>query len=412
MSVKTGPGSPALLRRLNSALVLRTIRASGPLSRAELARTTRLSKPTVNQVVEDLLAGGLIVESAMYDRPHPPRPGRPSRLLSFRPDLGYVLGIDIGADKILVLAADLNGAVVAANRRRTATQARQGAEALLAELQGAVYDALASGGIPLARLKGAGVGTPGIVDPVSGRVTLAPQITGWQGIQLGKYLEKWLPCPVLVDGEVHLSLLAERQVGAIQRINDAVYIHIGVGIGCGILIGGEIYRGANGAAGEIGYLPLPDGAPTSEEGAGSFEVAAGGEAFARHGRHAAARPGGALLRALAGGNPEAVDAGIVFEAARRNDTVAQAIVDQLIALLARGVASVVVTLNPEVVLIGGGLARAGQDLLAPLAARVRAMVPRPPQFVLSSLGDEAVALGGLQRAIQLVNRDVLAVASG
>lgn len=410
MSAKQAPGSPALLRRLNSALVLRTIKARGPLSRADLARTTGLSKPTVNQVVENLLASDLIIESALFERPYPPRPGRPSRLLSFRPDAGYVLGIDIGADKILVLVADLNGAVVAAQRRRTADQARQGAEALLAEVQGAVYDALASADVPLARLQGVGVGTPGIVDPMSGRVTLAPQIAGWHGIQLSKRLEHWLPCPVLVDSEVHLSLLAERQVGAIQGIDDAVYIHLGVGIGCGILIGGGIYRGANGAAGEIGYLPLPDGAPASEQGAGPFELAAGGAAFARHGRRAAARPEGRLLRALAGGNPAAVDAGTIFEAARRNDAVAQAIVDELTALLARGVASVVVTLNPEVVLIGGGLSQAGQDLLAPLAARVQAMVPLPPRFVLSSLGDEAVAIGGLQRAIQLIDRDVLAAA--
>lgn len=411
MSVQKVAGSPALLRRLNSALILRTIRASGPLSRADVARTTGLSKPTVNQVVEELLAGGVIAESTAYDRPHPPRPGRPSRLLSFRSDLAYVLGIDIGADKILILVADMDGTVVAARRRRTAIQARQGAEAVLAEVRAAVYDALAAGGVPLARVQAAGVGTPGIVDRVADRVTLAPQIVGWQDIHLGKRLAQWLPCPVTVDGEVHLSLLAERQVGAIQGIDDAVYVHLGVGIGCGILIGGEIYRGANGAAGEIGYLPLPAGVPTSREGRGPFEAEAGGAAFARHGRLAATRPGGELLRALAGGDPEAVDAAIVFAAARRGDTAARAIVDDVITLLARGVAAVVVTLNPEVVLIGGGLSRAGDDLLAPLALRVRQMVPLPPRFVLSSLGDEAVALGSLQRAIQLIDSDMLAVAN-
>src|SRR5829696_8888531 len=103
MASRLPSGSPQLLRRLNSAHVLRTIRAHGPISRAELAKATGLSKPTVNEVVEPLLQAGTIVESAPDESERPLRPGRPARLLRFRADLGHVLGIDIGANKLLVL---------------------------------------------------------------------------------------------------------------------------------------------------------------------------------------------------------------------------------------------------------------------------------------------------------------------
>src|SRR3954447_14281136 len=124
MATRLPAGSPQLLRRLNSAHVLREIRAHGPISRAELAKATGLSKPTINEVVEPLLADGTVVESVADGSARPPRPGRPARLLRFRADSGHVLGIDIGANKLLVLVADLNGDVLASERRRVGARER------------------------------------------------------------------------------------------------------------------------------------------------------------------------------------------------------------------------------------------------------------------------------------------------
>src|SRR5918996_1827167 len=172
------------------------------------------------------------------------------------------------------------------------------------------------------------VGTPGVVDPASGRIALAPQLPGWEGLELRQELGRSFRCPVLVENEVRLSVLAERWQGAAQGIDDAVYIQIGVGIGGGILIGGELYRGADGAAGEIGYLPYPYDSPLAN-GPGPFEHSAGGSAFARLGRGAGAGGGGELFTQLAGGDPEAVDAEVVFAAAAEGDEVARAIIAEL-----------------------------------------------------------------------------------
>ena len=391
-------GSPQLMRHLNTSLVLATVRGAGSLSRADICRATGLSKPTVNQVVELLLRAGYVTESVGDGVSG--RPGRRARLVAFRADMGHVLGVDIGANKVLVLAADLNGAVVATERRRVG--GAEDAESVLREVRRAVRSVLASARLRRDRLKAVGVGTPGVVDPVTGSVSLAPQLPGWEGIKLAGRLRSAFPCPVLVDNEVHLSVLAERWRGAAQGVDDAVYLQLGVGIGAGILIRGELYRGAAGAAGEIGYLPLPNG-DHPIDGLGAFEHAAGGSAFARLGRAAARRSEGEVLRRLAGGDPDAVDAEIVFAAAADGDPTAAEIVDELVGRIARGIASVVAVLNPATVIVGGGMSGAGLALVERLDRLVAGLVPVPPRLVLSSLGDEAVALGAVRLAIQSVD---------
>ena len=390
-------GSPQLMRRLNSALVLQAIREAGSASRAEIRQATGLSKPTVREVVEFLLRTGYVSEAVAGERDGAGRPGPRARVLTFRADLGHVVGIDVGANKILVHVADLSGTILASERRRT--RGARGADTVLGTIRSAAGKAIAAAGVSRESLMAVAVGTPGVVDPASGRIALAPQLPGWEGLELRQALGRSFPCPVLVENEVRLSILAERWQGAAQGIDDAVYIQIGVGIGGGILIGGELYRGADGAAGEIGYLPYPDGSPLAD-GPGPFEHAAGGSAFARLGREAAAGEGGALLTELAGGDPEAVDAEVVFAAAAQGDASAREIVAELTRALANGVAAVVAVLNPATVIVGGGLSRAGNALIEPLERHVVERVPVPPRLVLSTLGEESVVLGAVRLALQ------------
>ncbi len=404
-------GSPQLLRRLNSAHVLRAIRTHGPISRTDLAKRIGLSKPTINEVVDVLLAAGTVIETEARDDERPPRPGRRARLLRFRADLGHVVGIDIGANKLLVLVADLNGDVVATERRAVRARERADAGALLKHVQSTVTTALAAAKVSRSLLQAVGVGTPGVVDPASGRLTLAPQIGGWEGLPLGRRLQRSFPCPVVVENEVHLSVVAERWRGAAQGIDHALFVQAGYGIGGGLLLGDRLYRGANGAAGEIGYLPFAeDWEP--RDGLGPFEHAAGGNAYARHGRHAAGSRGGRRLLELAGGDLDAIDAEIVFAAAAEGNPAAVSIVETLVARLARGIAATVVVVDPRTVIVGGGLSHAGDMLLRPLERELAALVPITPQVVLSDLGDESVALGAVRVAVQAVEDRLFGIASG
>src|ERR1039458_2945164 len=408
LATKSVRGSPRLLRQLNAAAVLRVIRDGGSVTRPEIARHTGLSKPTVKFVVEALIADGYIRESAPDNDAHRRRPGPRAKVLSFRPDLGHVLGLDIGANKILALVTDLDGRIIA-SERRGCSDARD-VEAVLAAASQVARLALDRAGIAADELSAAAVGTPGVVELSSGRITLAPQLPGWEHLPLASRLGESRGRPVLADNEVHLALLAERWRGAIQGIDNAFLVHIGVGIGCGILIGGQLYRGATGAAGEMGYLPIVD---TDEMPAGSigpFEHAAGGGAYARLGQRAAAGPAGAFLRELAGGEPGAVSAEIVFAAAARGDAAAQAVVDELVGRLARGIAAAIVLLNPAVVVVGGGVSRAGEALLAPLERAMCDLVPVVPEFVLTTLGDTASALGAVKIALEAVDASLFAFA--
>jgi predicted NBD/HSP70 family sugar kinase len=403
-------GSPQLLRQLNSAHVLRAIRSHGPISRADLAKTIGLSKPTVNDVVEGLLGDGTVLESEANGAERPLRPGRRARLLRFRADLGHVLGIDIGANKLLVVVADLNGDVVASQRRAVRARERADAAALLKHVQVAASTALASAGTRRPLLQAVGVGTPGVVDPGTGRLSLAPQLGGWEGLPLGRRLQRSFPCPVLVENEVHLSVLAERWRGAALGIDDALFVQAGYGIGGGLLLGGRLYRGANGAAGEIGYLPFTeDWSP--RDGLGPFEHAAGGSAYARHGRRAAATRSGRRLLELAGGDVDAIDAEVVFAAAAESNTAAVRIVDTLVRRLAHGIAAASVVVDPRTVIVGGGLSRAGEMLLRPLERELADLVPIPPRVVLSDLGEEAVALGAIRLAVQTVENRLFGIAA-
>ena len=255
-------------------------------------------------------------------------------------------------------------------------------------------------------LRAVGVATPGVVDPATGVVELAPQLEGWEGLDLGPRLQRSFDCPVVVDNETDMSLLAECWRGAARDARHAVYVQVGIGIGGAILVNGELFRGKRGAAGEIGYLigrDEPDGEPPAG-GSGPFEWTAGGRAYARLGARAAARRSGRRLRELAGGDPGAVTAETVFAAAAAGDPPARAIVEELAGRLGRGVANVATVLDPELVILGGGVANAGAALLDPVTEIVRAHVPAPPRVVLSEIGDESAALGAVRRALEVTDR--------
>jgi glucokinase len=175
-----------------------------------------------------------------------------------------------------------------------------------------------------------------------------------------------------------------------------------------VLVGGELHRGAHGAAGEIGYLPIDDEPEAPEFGAGRFEWAAGGRAYARLGARAAATPGGRALLDLAGGDPARVSAETVFAAAARGDRAAADIVAVLAARLGRGIAGVATVLDPDLVVLGGGLANAGPALLHPVERAVREHTPVPPRVALSTLGDQSVALGAVRLALDAADARLFA----
>jgi len=400
-------GTPSLLRKINCAHVLQTIRADGPLGRADVVRTTGLSKPTVYDVVEALIRDGYVREcppSSKADGGSASKPGPRAKLLEFRGDSAFLLGVDIGADKVLAMLADFAGNILGSHKQRVSADARRSGDALIREVVAVCRAALANGNTDLSKLDALVIATPGIVDPQTGRVTFAGQLPDWEGIELGKRIAEFLDVPTFVENEVRLSALAESWRGVAQSADTIVLIQIGIGIGAGILLRGRLHCGAHGLAGEIGSLQCGGEELEENKTLGVFERVAGGHAFAQLARDAATRPEGATLVDLVGGDVEKLDARVVFQAARSSDPAAMGIVDTLTTRLARGIASVISVLDPDLLIIGGGLSQAGGALLDPLSAKVRALVPVAPPMELSTLGDESAALGAVRLALEIVER--------
>lgn len=389
--------SPPVLRELNQHSVLKTLRRSGTLRISEVAALTGLSRPTVTAVTRELTEAGWVT-SVPTD--HEERGlGRPARLVRFRAEAGHVVGIDVGGHTISVLVAQLDGTHTPIVSE---TIGKPGGERqILKTLAVTVQKALRQANVNPESVLAAAVGSPGIIEATAGVVTGAPGVPGWTSVDLKQAVSKALTCPIQVDNDVNLAVLGEIRHGAGQALGTVVYVLWGERIGAGISIDGHIHRGRANAAGEIGYLNVlgrTTDISINTEDLGPFERLVAGGAIARLGSRAAARLGGELSRL-----PEAdLDAAAVFSAAQRGDRAAGEAVTTAVNRMARGLAPILLVLDPDALIIGGGLSRAGTPLLDALRDRLKRLTVVEPDLRLSSLGANAVALGAMSLALDNV----------
>jgi len=277
-------GTPASMRALNQRLVLGRLRAHGEATRPQIAGDTGLSKPTVGQALLDLEQHGLvraIGRSAVG-------PGRAAVIYRTAPDAGHIVGVDVGRQMLRVAVADLEGTVV--SRREQPNRCRSGAM-LLRTVQETIQHAVADAGLAPQDIVVTVLGTPGIPDPATGTVHRAPNLPGWERRGLMQQLIAALGAhgsEVLVENDANLCVVGEHALGAAKGVDVVACLTVGTGIGMGILINGQLFRGAHGAAGEIADLPygrVPAGVTTRRPG--PVEVAAAAQAV----RFLSARPG-------------------------------------------------------------------------------------------------------------------------
>jgi predicted NBD/HSP70 family sugar kinase len=375
MSVK---GTPALLRTLNQGALMQRLRDGGPLSRAQLARDTGLSKPTVSQALAELEAAGLV---RPIGRAAPSR-GRTAMLYESDPTAGYVVGIDIGRAWIRVAVADLSGDIIA--RSDTPNRARTGAavvRAVAREARAAVKKA----GIGWKQVVHTVVGSPGVFDPSSGRLWHAPNLPDWSKPGLADELRDALTPTTAIDNDANLAAVGERDFGRGRDARSFVYVELGTGLGVGIVIDGEIYRGARGAAGEVGYIPWPGDGNAARSERGRLEEATSAAAVVASAREAGMR-----------GELTAKD---VFDAARSGDSKALEAVDVAAVRIAHLLATITAVVDPEFVVLGGGLG-ASADLLRPRVEEcLRELTPLETRVEESELGRDAIVLGAIATAL-------------
>lgn len=374
-------GTPATMRAHNQRLVLNRLRHHGEATRPMIAVDTGLSKPTVGQALLDLEQHGLVRAIGRSAT----GPGRAAVIYRAAPDAGHIVGVDIGRHAIHVAVADLEGVIVArlerANRSRSATM-------LLRTVVDTVRRAIADAGLSGQDIVTTVLGTPGIPDAEAGTVSRAPNLPGWERRGLLHELVSALSVDgseVLVDNDANLCAVGEYAHGAAQGADVVACLTVGTGIGMGILIGGKLFRGAHGAAGEIADLPYGDiPAGVAARRPGPVEVVAAGQAVV-----AAAHDAGL----------SAPSAKAVFDLARGGDERALRVVFDEASRLAHVVSVVTAVLDPGLIVLAGGIGNNADLLAAPMHRELTLRLPRVPEILGGHLGDDAVLVGAIATAM-------------
>jgi predicted NBD/HSP70 family sugar kinase len=359
------------LRELNSLSVVQALRGNPPSTVTELAARTGLSRPSVDVMIQGLAGDGwvTIVEAAGNSIV-----GRPARRYQFRADAGHVLGVDVGGHKILAMLADLDGTVV--QTARTAVAPDADPETRLAAMDTAIADCLRDADMHPDDLWAITVGVTGPVD-ASGRTTLFTPLPGWTSVNPAEHLAARFAAPIQVENDCKLAAVAERWQGVARDADDIVYLLAGMRTGAGLIIDGTLRRGYGGAAGEIGALRQVrwlDAPAHLQNCPGLPEQVAADDAAAW-----------------------------VFAAARDGDKAARTAVRRYVRDLAVGAAALVLTLDPQIVVVGGGYSRSADILLEPLERELQRLCLRVPEIRASTLGDESVAVGALRLALDEVD---------
>jgi len=390
---------------LNAARALETLRDGGPMRVSDLVAATGLSRPTADAVADDLIRLGWV--TALDDEPGgAPKRGRPARRLAFRADAGYVLGMDIGEHKVRVAVADLRGTVAAEDVR--VFEAALGGRERLAVCRRAIGGVLKAAGLRRTQLLATCVGCTGGMDADTGRVLFSGAFPDLSGVNLRTEFERSVPRPVLVENDCNLAVIAERWRGVAREVDDVICVLATERMGAGIVVAGQLVRGHAGAAGEMPFL-------------GAYETHHGAEGIAELVRTRAAAvltngraPRGADVRAwvatpqaLAAGDPQGVDAEAVFRAAQAGDPLAAEIVEEALQGAGRAIVTMALVLNPELVVIGGGVANAGAVVTEPLRRLLEQMVRLPPRLEASPLAEHGVVYGAIRHALDDVERRAL-----
>ena len=391
-----GPDSRlSLLRELGEQAVLETIFRRGPITRPEIATATNLSKPTVSAAVGRLEREGLVHASGR-------RAGQRGRkpvayVVSSR--AGFVVGADIGGSNVRVAAADLFGEPLCDLVQPTAKHGSRAIGVQVLEMLREVIDEASSvHGRPLAL----GISSPGVVDQASGRVTsLAYNVVPEGGFDPLEVIRDRFDVPVLVENNVNLSAVGEKWFGLARGVSTMVFISIGAGIGMGIIIDDELVRGAHGAAGEIGYLPLA-GDPFDPRhrlhGGLEDEIGAAGILAAFHDRRGP-------------DDPEITSVHEVFELAGAGNAAARSVVDHVASRLGTAIATVCAILDPELVVLGGGIG-ASPLLLRSVRGSAAALVPITARIETSRLAERAALRGAIAVALQAARTVLLSHGAG
>ncbi|MFB6982829.1 ROK family transcriptional regulator [Streptomyces scopuliridis] len=375
---------------MNDRAALDLLLAHGPLSRTRIGKLTGLSKPTASQLLARLEAAGLVVATGTTEG----RPGPNAQLYAVNARAAYAGGLDVNPRRILAAVADITGTTV--GEFELPTPGRR-ADSVVRQVTDALEGAVKAAGLAVADVRRVVIGTPGAFDPSTGRLRYASHLPGWHSATLLDELAAALPMPVEYENDVNLAAVAEQRLGVARGDKDFVLLWNEDGLGAALFIGGRLHRGFTGGAGEVGFLPVP-GTPLVRQvvraNSGGFQELAGAQSVPR------------LAKTLGIDTPETpyaeVAAGLLTRAAaeyEQDDLLAELL--RLYAQrLATGLASVTAVLDPELIVLAGGVTAAGgEPLRALVQAELAELAASRPRLLIGEVQHRPVLRGALESAL-------------
>lgn len=384
-------GSLKLVQEINRSVVLNLIKDKGPLSRADISRITKLTRSTISSIVSYLIKKNLVKETGLSSS----GVGRKGILLKLNPKAYYVVGVDLGTLNTIAVVVDLEGKIM--ERVEHPTNSERSKDKVIERLKAVIHEVITASNINIQKIAGIGLAVPGLVDSKKGIMLITPNF-GWRNTPIGEILEKEFHTPIFIDNNNNVMALGEAEFGIAQGVRNFVCINVGMGIGSGIVINGELYRGETESTGEIGHTTVDYNGPKCSCGNyGCLEVMAAAPAIAKRAVKAVKEGKKTLISELVNSNLDEISAAIVAEAANKGDKLAQEIIEKTGEYLGTGIANIINLFNPQMVIIGGGVAQAGDLIFNPLKKTMeKRAFPVPAKvakIVASSLGRDCTVIG-------------------
>src|ERR1700677_2930937 len=368
------------VRETNIRDLLRLLRLHSPCSRADLARLSGLTAPTVSAGISRLQRHGLVTTLGRASS----NGGRPPGLLEFNARHGYVVGVDIGGSHLGIVMADLNGTIV--GRGTTIFRAERRPNAVTQMIADGIKRISQQQKVPMSKILHIVVGAPGITDVAAGRVLFAYSLTDWHDVPLRDLVEEKTRISTTVDNDVNLCALGEAWRGAARNVANFIFLAIGTGVGAGIVLNGMLHHGANWSAGEVGYLLLPGlspDAPNADQ-PGTLESAIGGrnieEAW--------------IEQTNTSDSVAALPATDIFDLAANGDSRAREVLYAVADQLAMAITNLSLVLDLSLVVLSGGVG-GHPGLLRAIERRLERNPFARPQLVIGSLNSEAPSYGAI-----------------
>ena len=379
------------MAQMNRSMVFDLIRRKGPISRAEIARTIGLSIPTVMKITEEFSHNQFVQDVGKGESSGGKRP----ELLELVPDSKYIIGVGVGRSKTNVLMMNLAGEVFIREIMETGGTAVP--EVWISRLIQVIENVIRESGLSRKQILGMGIGMPGILDEKSGKVLFSPDFK-WENVDMLTPIRERFKMDITIENANRALAMGEYYFGAGVDSRNFLVVNLGHGIGSAIMREGEFYRGSSGSSGEIGHIILEKNGPKCNCGnLGCLEAIASGNAIARDAKIAVLEGNATKIMELVNEDINRIEAKTVFEAARLGDRLAIQITERAMQYIGIGLANYINLLDPDLIILFGGLTNAGDIFLKKvkevLRERQMKFAGRQVKLVISQMGENGTAVG-------------------